>query len=592
MLIFEDFKSNLTAKIADFGSSLFRSSITKLMKVQSGTTLWQPRWVTEMLDGSQLIRADIYSLGLVLWRVLLIRLMGNALDVCKGPEQSPDEYLEHLKGADERNVPPVLPYIVHCSFIFLGRRWSNEVQQWKLKGKHPGTTDERHVTEIEQIFDTIGAVIASALSLSDADLQCHHLLIRIQTIKTRFDLWRSVWPMKSISELRPFDTIDLGLVQIGPWAPYQTPEEQMEWGMEFVAECKLIRNPGPIFQGLRQLIVPKLEVFHRWLPVSIHIGPSRLPRSNAEVPSRDTTKDTREDLSGSSNTLTLGLLEAAPLSSKVTNTIIQAAMEVVDNGEEDIARRVMAAWQIALFGLHHIGCTAFSGSLEFLRLAAIGGHLGAQCIVCHVFDTFGEKLDGFSVEELESLRKGVSLGHGSWIAKRRLRQLLSKESISPPGPGPRISTEFIDAEQEPALLHACKLGLHDAVIQLLKDSADASVANRHGTTALHYLGSFDDEHIPDICKRLIEAGATTKARSEERRQQEPFVGIIQIAHINQTPLMWAVIADNKVAVEVLVAGRANPFHPTSETKYSPQLVEAAQHRQHEILRILLSETAI
>jgi len=43
VLIFEDFKSNLTAKIADFGSSLFRSSITKLMKVQSGTTLWQPR---------------------------------------------------------------------------------------------------------------------------------------------------------------------------------------------------------------------------------------------------------------------------------------------------------------------------------------------------------------------------------------------------------------------------------------------------------------------------------------------------------------------------------------------------------------------
>jgi len=210
-----------------------------------------------------------------------------------------------------------------------------------------------------------------------------------------------------------------------------------------------------------------------------------------------------------------------------------------------------------------------------------------------VFDTFGEKLDGFSVEEeLESLRKGVSLGHGSWITKRRLRQLLSKESISPPGPGPRISTEFVDAEQEPALLHACKLGLHDAVIQLLKDSADASVANRHGTTALHYLGSFDDEHIPDICKRLIEAGATTEARSEERRQQEPFVGIIQIAHINQTPLMWAVIADNKVAVEVLVAWRANPFHPTSETKYSPPLVEAAQHHQHEILRIPLSETAI
>jgi serine/threonine protein kinase len=97
VLIFKDAELTFTAKIADFGSSLLRSEIMGEVQLPSGTEFWQAPEVRKPLNGAQLMQADVYSLGLVIWRLLAGDLMLRALDAIKDVGTTREAYFERLK---------------------------------------------------------------------------------------------------------------------------------------------------------------------------------------------------------------------------------------------------------------------------------------------------------------------------------------------------------------------------------------------------------------------------------------------------------------------------------------------------------------
>jgi len=70
ILMFREGESSWTAKIADFGSSLIRVGIDGRISFQFGSRFWQAPETTRPLLAVELEKADIFSLGMVLWKIL------------------------------------------------------------------------------------------------------------------------------------------------------------------------------------------------------------------------------------------------------------------------------------------------------------------------------------------------------------------------------------------------------------------------------------------------------------------------------------------------------------------------------------------
>jgi serine/threonine protein kinase len=74
ILIYKDDRLSFVAKVADFGSSLLLSEVVGEIKLPAGTEKWQAPECEGPIGLDQLVKSDIYSLGLV----LLFMLSGGA----------------------------------------------------------------------------------------------------------------------------------------------------------------------------------------------------------------------------------------------------------------------------------------------------------------------------------------------------------------------------------------------------------------------------------------------------------------------------------------------------------------------------------
>lgn len=79
VLIFEDKALGFTAKIADFGSALLLSSIQGEVQPPGGTGFYQAPECSGPLSAQGLVRADMYSLGLIIWNLLSWNLAMTSL---------------------------------------------------------------------------------------------------------------------------------------------------------------------------------------------------------------------------------------------------------------------------------------------------------------------------------------------------------------------------------------------------------------------------------------------------------------------------------------------------------------------------------
>jgi Ankyrin repeats (many copies) len=151
---------------------------------------------------------------------------------------------------------------------------------------------------------------------------------------------------------------------------------------------------------------------------------------------------------------------------------------------------------------------------------------------------------------------------------------------------------------ETALLKACRSSHFEAVLSLLDHDADASICSEDGATPLHFLSAFEDDQIPIIAKKLLEAKANLSARSHNahiyRSAVDPIFGMV-----DGTPLAWAVAANNKVATRALLEFGASPFDIAGRTvkygdgwsnnSHTSPVWRAAVSFQYDLLEMLLKK---
>jgi ankyrin repeat protein len=159
--------------------------------------------------------------------------------------------------------------------------------------------------------------------------------------------------------------------------------------------------------------------------------------------------------------------------------------------------------------------------------------------------------------------------------------------LLPPHQLPEVNC--VDSDGNSVLLMASRYGHREAVIRLLHYGADASIANKRGATALHYLSAFSEEDVAPVANALV-AGKRSLLEARAKSRSTPIVDPIHPMP-GGTPLTWAVAADNPAAVSALVELGADPFDeashdaPTSDrwTEWNllpPVFIAAARHQYH------------
>lgn len=163
---------------------------------------------------------------------------------------------------------------------------------------------------------------------------------------------------------------------------------------------------------------------------------------------------------------------------------------------------------------------------------------------------------------------------------------------------PNLDLNTKDARDVTPLMMACIEGHAEVAEQLLRQGADPTIAAISGTTPLHFLSSFDDEHIPALADALVKAGAPLEARATTAEFGPGTIANSYLHIAKGTPLTFAVAANNLVVVQSLVKHGADPFDILGEKgelgdkigsmiHHSPVQFATAYH-QHDILKSLLS----
>ncbi|KAG4272563.1 serine/threonine protein kinase [Fusarium proliferatum] len=653
VLIFKDPQLTYVAKIADFGSSLLRSDIKSPMKLPFGSGFWQAPECRDHLDGDQLTKADVYSVGLVLWRLLAGDMMHLLLDSVKDDGLTRDAFFEHMKRNDEKRIPAT---VYHCL-----------MRMEDILGPEEKTEPSRSMYSIHKVVDDMASVIMMTLVQPKSRSSIKALLENMRIVMHQYLIWE---------EFRGLYTEDFK--KSGPIK--MNAQEQDIWlqpGLDEPTEddIKRVLRLGRSTEWLNQTF----SHIKRGGRVSDLPGMDQVPESVATTHVAETWKrwrKLRDPKPDEAITLRQGraVLEADSsmgtlrvLPPGIISNVMREVKRVAEDPKEEQARRTEAAWQYSMFNLrtvqlHSKSQGTIDESLAMLLQAAEEGHYGARGIVGHLYVSLRRDFPRSRDIELAWLRDGIC--HGSETAKRRLQALdpdlytqatdLLRTRYSglgietPPQywdqktlPDHELFHETrirhrigMDANQgqtvllcamsnrlellkqltdhglvnvnhvnewnESPLLWASRAGHRDVVFHLLSCGADPSVASDERTTPLHFLSSFDDGDIPEVCRRLVEAGAGLEARSKAGHRYRQGLDSTY-GDVDGTPLTWAVAANNSVAAQALVTSGADPFDlPGLEISYSDTFGGmshvspvwfAAMNHQYYMLKILLRNVA-
>ncbi|RMJ19380.1 hypothetical protein CDV36_001012 [Fusarium kuroshium] len=646
VLIFKDPQLTYIAKIADFGSSLLRSDLKAPVRLAFGSGLWQAPECREHLNGEQLAKADVYSVGLVLWRLLGGGLMFTTLDAIKEDGLTRDASFELMKRNDEKRIPG----LAYHSLKTLDRIMTAG------EDGDPSTT----MYSIKQIVEDMATIIMMALVEPGSRPNIKSLLENTRIIMHQYLIWE---------EFRAIFSKDLG----GPGPIRLNPQEQDIWLRPSLDEpteddVSRVLNLGKSLAWLDQ----SFEHMRLGGSVSDMPGMDEVPEGVAAPRVGETWKrwrqlrDPKPDdalslRQGGAADASMGTIRLLPPA--IISNVMREVKRVAQDPREETDRRVKAAWQYAMFYLRTVQLDSKSQdmideSLSLLLQAAKGGHTGARGMVSHLYEALGREFPMSRDVDLEWLREGIC--NGSETAKRRLlsldpklfaramrvlrtqyagtgmetpRQYYDQRILSDNNAIGRIQdcrqigveanegstvlmcstanrlallrrltekhlvdVNYLNKGNESPLLYASRGGHKDVVFHLLGCGADPSVASEEGTTPLHFLSSFDDQDIPEVYQRLLEAGAPLEARSKSAYRYRKGLDSTY-GDVDGTALTWAVAANNRVATQTLIAAGADPFDlpglkvPYSDTFGSMAHVSpvwyASMNHQHYLLEILL-----
>ncbi|TVY16957.1 Serine/threonine-protein kinase HT1 [Lachnellula arida] len=117
---------------------------------------------------------------------------------------------------------------------------------------------------------------------------------------------------------------------------------------------------------------------------------------------------------------------------------------------------------------------------------------------------------------------------------------------------PLLIDQMNDTGETP-LLCACRAGQVETVLEILKIGGDASITTPVGESPLHWLISFEDTQIETIARALLTAGANIRECNRTKVAYSIFPSGIVVDHERPgTPLAWAVQNNRPHIVKVLL----------------------------------------
>ncbi|RSL55346.1 hypothetical protein CEP54_009405 [Fusarium duplospermum] len=633
VLIFKDPQLTYVAKIADFGSSLLRSDLKAPVRLSFGSGFWQAPECREHLNGEQLAKADIYSVGLVLWRLLGGGLMFATLDAIKEAGLTRDASFELMKQTNEKRIPGLAYHSI------------------------------KNLDHIMHIVEDMATIIMMTLVESGSRRNIKSLLENMRITMHQYLIWEEFRAIFS-KDLRETKPTRLNPQEQDIWLQPSLDEpteddvkrvlslgKSLAWLDQSFTNMQLggsVSDLGDMDQVPEDIAAPHVgETWKRWRQL-------RDPKPDDALSLRQGGAVLEADAS-------MGTIRLLP--SAIISNVMREVKRVAQDPKEETSRRSKAAWQYAMFYLRTIQLDSKSQgtideSLSLLLQAAEGGHASARGIVSHLYESLGREFPKSREVDHEWLREGIC--NGSETAKRRLlsldpglfaqamtllrtqfsgtgieipRQYYDQTALSDDNAFGRIQVRrrigaeanegdtllmcsianrvdllrrlteehlvdvnYVNHWSESPLLYASRGGHRDVVFHLLGCGADPSVASEEGITPLHFLSSFDDQDIPEVFQRLLQAGATLEARSKSAHLYRQGLDSTY-GDVDGTPLTWAVAANNKVATETLIAAGADPFDlpglrvPYSDTfggmAHVSPIWYASMNHQHYMLEIML-----
>ncbi|KAJ5813687.1 uncharacterized protein N7503_000437 [Penicillium pulvis] len=298
----------------------------------------------------------------------------------------------------------------------------------------------------------------------------------------------------------------------------------------------------------------------------------------------------------------------------VRREITKQLRNVADSVQESETRRVLASFEYSVMILCYPDTwktkpSPISTALHCLHLAAASGYHHAQSVAGRLHYAFGSAMPESVETEVEWLSQASM--KGSLTAMQRLRLLDPSHHLKisrlirfeyqgsffrdalwsdtelllraipsgydvPPyfihnlaahGQSDSLKRlcrlpprhfNMTDRAGETPLVTACRCGHADVVELLLELGADPTIATYRDIHPLHFLGAFEDRHIPRVTKLLLTNGAILEAHcSQGDTYRQGIDGRFDVEA--GTPLLWAVIAGNIQAINSLLDWGANIF---------------------------------
>ncbi|KAJ4309384.1 hypothetical protein N0V84_011532 [Fusarium piperis] len=409
VLIFKDPQLTYIAKIADFGSSLLQSDLKAPVRLSFGSEFWQAPECREHLDAEQLAKADVYSVGLVLWRLLGGDLMFASLDAVKDAGLTRDAFFELMKRNDANRI------------IGLAYRSLKALDGILTPREDVGPS--RSMYSIKEIVEGLANTILKALIEPRSRFNIKSLLENTRIIMHQYLIWEE---FRSI--------FAKGFLENGP-IPLN-PQEQDIWLQPSLDEpteddvnrvLGLGKSLAWIDQSFKRMRLggsaADMGGFDN-VPQDIaatHVGETWKRWRQLRDPKPDAALSLRQ---GGAADCSMGTLRTLPPT--VIGSVMRQVKRVAQDPKEEKSRRTEAAWQYAMFYLRIIQLdpksqATIDESLSLLLEAAEGGHACARGIVSHLYEALDREFPKSREVDLEWLREGIC--NGSETAKQRLSSL-------------------------------------------------------------------------------------------------------------------------------------------------------------------------
>ncbi|KAI9706668.1 MAG: hypothetical protein M1836_003677 [Candelina mexicana] len=143
------------------------------------------------------------------------------------------------------------------------------------------------------------------------------------------------------------------------------------------------------------------------------------------------------------------------------------------------------------------------------------------------------------------------------------------------------------AQGDTAILFAARSGHKAAILRLLELGADPRIPSYTGETALHWLCSFDDQDIEEVTMALLSRGADLEAQAEQFPPGDNRLNYSETEFVPGTPLHRAICRNKLQQTELLLRLGANVHAVSNEDADMSPLVLAVLLHYPDCVRACL-----